>query len=409
MKIHVGSGTVYLTGGWTNVDVDAPCVHLAEHAPSLVAAYSTTEDRYYARHEDKTVGLLAGGAVTKESVCDAYGSFGRLPCGIGGAEEILARQVFEHLDIARAHEALDECDRVLAPGGTLRLDVPNHYATLKELRETQDPERLALLLRHFQGSRRDSFAYHAMSYSREALRAIVEEHGFEFEAEEPNVHFYPAFCLRWRKPGPRPAHVYLAIPDPPAGESVLEIGPGRFPWARADAYVDRRSEFLAPLAETGKRVAEFDLDELVPGGPKLPFSDKQFDFCLMSHVLEHVRDPIAVAAEVSRVARRGMVICPHAWKDAVFLFEEGEHRWLALDPTVAGGPMLLVPVDYARRSRLADPNASKALSRIFRTGPSHFGSDSRVLRRWFWRNEDALDVAHAWEGDLRVAIAGRTA
>lgn len=389
MKIHVGSGTVYLRG-WKNVDLPGPGAFLATERPDLAEAWGTTEEEgYYARHAAISQdSLRAAGAVTKEIVCDAWGSFDRLPCGIGEATEILARQVFEHLSMREARLALDECDRALAPGGVLRLDVPDQEETLKRYRVTGD----AFFERHVVGTRRNEHAYHVMAHTRPGLIALVEEFGLKYEAEEPNVHFYPAFCLRFRKPAKRAAWQYvLGAEGERIGGRILEIGPGRNPWPRAHAYADVDDAFLAPLRAAGKETAVANL-----GAGKLPWPDKHFDFVLASHVIEHVEDPVAAAREIGRVGKAGLIVCPSAFKDGIFLFEEGDHRWWVLPPLTPNGAMGFVPVEYSFRGGMADSNASAALCRIVRTGPNACGHDGRVLRRWFAEREPALDVVQRW-------------
>ena len=41
-----------------------------------------------------------------------------------------------------------------------------------------------------------------------------------------------------------------------------------------------------------------------------PFPDLYFDFCMCSHVLEDIRDPVWVVSELSRVARAGYLETP---------------------------------------------------------------------------------------------------
>jgi SAM-dependent methyltransferase len=47
-------------------------------------------------------------------------------------------------------------------------------------------------------------------------------------------------------------------------------------------------------------------------GARLPFRDKQFDFVVCSHVLEHVSDPKHFLDEISRVGRAGYIETPNA-------------------------------------------------------------------------------------------------
>ena len=406
VRLHVGSGTVYLdpADGWRNVMPSGYGVFLASERPDLVEKWRTTDDAYYARH-DRTADSLRDGPVTTEELCDVYGSFERLPCGLEQADEILARQVFEHLSIKEARLALDECDRVLKPDGVLRLDVPDHEETLRRYRLTGDP----FFVRHVLGSKRNEAAYHVMAYTREALRALVEEHGFDFEAEEPSPNVAPSFCLRFRKPGPRAAWQYvpqdlLAVPDE---AFVVEFGPGTRPWPRSDVLIDRDRAFLDSATEVnlvGRRIEKVaaDLDLALKGGDRLPWATGRFDFLFASHVLEHVRNPGTVAQEFARIAKRGLIVVPSILKEGLTAFEEGSHMWWSLPPREGSKALRMIRANYEWRSKIADPDASGCLSRIFRTGPFRLDHDARVLRKWWRRVEPALDVVHAWQGTLEV-------
>jgi hypothetical protein len=193
-----GCGAVYLDG-YLNIDVREPGTFLAKDRPDLVVKWRTTEDRYYARHEDKTIDTLRDGPLhqeyVQEYVCGRYGDFFDLPAAPGDVSEVLTRQCFEHLSIREAHRALDSLCRLMASGGLLRVDVPDHEETLRLFRQNGDE----FYIRHLLGPRRNDYGFHMMSYTRDRLRALVEGHGFSLIAEEPNIHFFPAFCLRFKR------------------------------------------------------------------------------------------------------------------------------------------------------------------------------------------------------------------
>jgi len=195
VRLHVGAGTIYLVG-YVNVDLPTARCFLAAERPDLVAAYRTEEHHYYARHAAHAdVASFAAGPAADEYVCDAYGRWDALPCRDGAAAEVLSRATFEHLSQTEAAAALREARRVLAPGGLLRLSVPDHAATLARLCETHDPVWVRCLL----GPRNGPGGYHLQSYTAATLRQVVEAHGFVFVRAEPSPHAYPMICLAWRR------------------------------------------------------------------------------------------------------------------------------------------------------------------------------------------------------------------
>lgn len=210
IKIHVGCGTVYLKD-YINCDIKGSRVHYAYERPDLVSQYETTEDKYYARHEASDISRFRAGPKEAQSVCDVDCSFEQLPFPDNFADEILSRQVWEHMSLTEAKKARNECNRVLKPGGLLRIDVPDIQETLSKLVETGDP----FYARHFLGPQsKGSHGYHVTGYTAEALKNSITElsltHGgfgkeiilaprFKFVKEEPNIHCYPAICLTFMK------------------------------------------------------------------------------------------------------------------------------------------------------------------------------------------------------------------
>ena len=60
---------------------------------------------------------------------------------------------------------------------------------------------------------------------------------------------------------------------------------------------------------------------------RLPFSSQQFEHTLCSHTIEHVEDPAAFFAELSRVSNHVTLVVPPLW-DLSAAFNVFEHRWL---------------------------------------------------------------------------------
>lgn len=84
------------------------------------------------------------------------------------------------------------------------------------------------------------------------------------------------------------------------GEHILDVGAGT-------------CEVAAALRQLGHKVVPVDvrdlscvegLDPLVYDGARLPFGANSFEVALLVNVLHHVREPIPLLREITRVARR---------------------------------------------------------------------------------------------------------
>jgi SAM-dependent methyltransferase len=119
---------------------------------------------------------------------------------------------------------------------------------------------------------------------------------------------------------------------------VLEVGPGSSPHPRSDVYLEfrysSREEEQAQFGYTGslksnKPIVYYD-------GGRFPFQDKEFDYIICSHVLEHVNDVEFFLQELQRVASKGYLEFPTVYYDYLFNFDvhknfllwDGTHiRW----------------------------------------------------------------------------------
>ncbi len=60
---------------------------------------------------------------------------------------------------------------------------------------------------------------------------------------------------------------------------------------------------------------------------KLPFKDKEFDFVIASHVIEHVEDISYFLNELSRVGKRGYIEVPTRLEDNLVFENKKDHIW----------------------------------------------------------------------------------
>lgn len=121
---------------------------------------------------------------------------------------------------------------------------------------------------------------------------------------------FPASAL---PPGPKPNHIrqrfYQSLPQ---GAVVLDVGCLGFrelAHAQAMAREDIRHAGVdyAPPVEGGIP-AGFDFRAADLDHAPLPFADDSFDGVVASHVIEHMRDPIALVRECIRVCRPGGLV-----------------------------------------------------------------------------------------------------
>jgi ubiquinone/menaquinone biosynthesis C-methylase UbiE len=100
-----------------------------------------------------------------------------------------------------------------------------------------------------------------------------------------------------------------------AAARVLDIGGWYQPFNLATHVIDlhpyetrRRHEALDP--EDAERFAADSWVVADVCTPPWPYADKFFDFVVCSHLLEDVRDPIAVSREINRVGKAGYIETP---------------------------------------------------------------------------------------------------
>ncbi len=124
---------------------------------------------------------------------------------------------------------------------------------------------------------------------------------------------------------------------------VVDVGGGGSPFPRADYVIDMTTyDSRAALGRLEIGVEErFSQDTWVQldvcDHTPWPLEDNFFDYAVCSHLLEDVRDPIRVCAEMSRVARAGYIEVPSRVVEQSRGVEHPgyagyyHHRWLVSD------------------------------------------------------------------------------
>jgi SAM-dependent methyltransferase len=109
--------------------------------------------------------------------------------------------------------------------------------------------------------------------------------------------------------------------------NVLEVGGGNHPDKRAhvvvDKYVDDNTHRSGDLKVLKNQ------HFLQADGEHLPFKDKEFDYVICRHVLEHVEDPIQFVKEQGRVAKMGYMETPSLLGE--YIAPKQSHKWVIQD------------------------------------------------------------------------------
>lgn len=107
-------------------------------------------------------------------------------------------------------------------------------------------------------------------------------------------------------------------------ERVLEVGGGHNPHPRANVETDKFTDSNYHRSGDMKVLPH---QEFIPAeGEFLPFKDKEFDYVICCHVLEHAEDPHQFLQEQFRVARRGYIETPSLLGEVLAARES--HRWI---------------------------------------------------------------------------------
>lgn len=108
------------------------------------------------------------------------------------------------------------------------------------------------------------------------------------------------------------------------GDKVLEIGPGASPHKRSDVFLEY--EFDSPEMAEAQRGYEDSLKTEKPviyyKGDIFPFGNKEFDYVICSHVIEHVKNLDKFISEIKRVGKSGYFEYPTIYYDYVYNIPE---------------------------------------------------------------------------------------
>jgi len=94
-------------------------------------------------------------------------------------------------------------------------------------------------------------------------------------------------------------------------------------------------------------------------GKKLPFKDKEFDFVIASHVIEHVEDFEFFVKELERVSSKGYIELPTRLADNLVFENRNDHIWWFKYNDVSN------QIIASKRNQLIDPFITVSMGKLF--------------------------------------------
>ena len=130
---------------------------------------------------------------------------------------------------------------------------------------------------------------------------------------------------------------------------ILDIGCGYRPNKYATVLAD-----IQDFSESYKNKKFIKINE-----KKLPFKDKEFDFVIASHVIEHVEDFEFFISELERIASKGYIELPTRFADnLVFENKEDHIWWFIFDDTKN-------EILASKKNQIIDPFITVSMAKLF--------------------------------------------
>ena len=205
------------------------------------------------------------------------------------------------------------------------------------------------------------------------------------------------------------------------GGRILDLGCGTTPHPKAGFAVDRYLEPEQRLYGEGAQIraeafAETGTQLSVATLEALPFRDDAFDFAYSHHVFEHLEHPERACAEMSRVARAGVVITPSVFAEQAF--GRPYHLWMV----ASVGPTLVflrktpdVDRPFGEHPRKGPDGTfviegdSNPFDLLLNTPGWYKGRErmprlSRRLRELWFGHHPVVEVVHHWTDRLECLV-----
>ena len=115
---------------------------------------------------------------------------------------------------------------------------------------------------------------------------------------------------------------------------------------------------------------------------KLPFKDKEFDFVIASHVIEHVKDVSNFIKELERVSSKGYIELPTSLEDNLVFENKNDHVWHMEFDDIDNKLLIKKRLQYLEP--LITVSTSKKLAKYFKQS---------LILELFWQDSIEFEVA----------------
>jgi len=132
---------------------------------------------------------------------------------------------------------------------------------------------------------------------------------------------------------------------------VVDVGGSHGGWSVN--YIDAIVDFNDPLSDSNSKIKHFKCDITNPDSwnELLLYVENngKFDFCICTHTLEDIMNPVYVAEQIQKISKEGYVAVPSKYRELT-RFESGDkgyrgyihHRWIfdIIDNVFVGYPKI---------------------------------------------------------------------
>ncbi len=172
---------------------------------------------------------------------------------------------------------------------------------------------------------------------------------------------------------------------------MVDIGPGEFPSKIATDFFDITNEFEKNLGGRPLKIGNAE---------NLPFTDKEFDYVIASHIAEHTDNPDLVISEAQRVGKRGYIECPHIIIDWIMQHGDAHGKWQV---TLSGNTFVFVALAPEYKKYLTDSMMHEA-GWIMTQSNNKLSQCEKAVRRMFWDGIPFLNPFAHWDETTGIKV-----